>query len=213
VGSKKRCLIARGWPGGRATRGCEARWIDQFADRFDGETERQESGGPLSRRAAGPSGAQCPLEGNRSVCREPSPVVSLSHLLGGVGLEPTAACEAVEHASTHRGFGGRDVGLTRVECLVGLMIIWPVPQSSGNTARLTSVQTEVFWSEHSVSIGGSFRPLPIGPPLGCPKKNLFRGISCRRFEPVVVSIRPDFLCLLRASLSSVGYLSDREKRT
>jgi hypothetical protein len=52
---------------------------------------------------------------NRSVYREPSAVIQVAHRLGGVGLEPTAAFEAWEHAPTHRRFGGRDVGVAQAE--------------------------------------------------------------------------------------------------
>jgi hypothetical protein len=69
------------------------------------------------------AGAVPRFEANRSVYREPSPVVPVAHLLGGVGLEPTPACEALEHAPTHRGFGGRHVGVAQAERFVELGVV------------------------------------------------------------------------------------------
>jgi hypothetical protein len=72
------------------------------------------------------AGAVPRFEANRSVDREPSAMVPVAHLLGGVGLDPTPAFEALEHVPTHRGFGGRHVGVAQAERFVELHLSFGV---------------------------------------------------------------------------------------
>jgi selenium metabolism protein YedF len=128
-------MPARGWdergesleelPGREGQRGAPvrqgSRWCVEQAGYFAVGPAQAVQGERRSGRVAQEAfeaGAVPRFEANRSVYREPSSVVPMAHLLGGVGLEPTAAFEAWEHAPTHRGFGGCHVGVAQAERFV-----------------------------------------------------------------------------------------------
>jgi hypothetical protein len=125
-------MLARGWdergesleelPGHEVQRGAPvrqgSRWsVEQTGDFAVGPAQAVQAERRSGRVAqeAFEAGAVPRFDSNRSVDREPSAVVPVAQLLGGVGLEPTAAFEAWEHAPTHRGFGGCHVGVAQAE--------------------------------------------------------------------------------------------------
>jgi hypothetical protein len=114
----------RGTPVRQGSRGCveQARY---FAVGPAQAVQGERRSGRVAHEAF-QAGAVPRFDANRSVYREPSPMIPVAHLLGGVGLEPTAAFEALEHAPTHRGFGGCHIIVAQAERFVELHLSFGV---------------------------------------------------------------------------------------